>query len=319
VKILLGREKAPLSRVLQHISGVIDLLFISKGKIIVIGAEPIYLMTYILSKLKLRHKCIYWTTWSWESDALSKKNFLPFSKKIWKKFLDDIVCVSVTMDACTALQKYGARAFHIPHGLDTELFRHKIPNNFSEKNIVLFAGRLLKIKGIQLIINIIKKYEWERTEFWFVGKGPYEDHIKRMKNENYPIRYFGQINDRRKLVSIYQDADMLILPSIKIGNNEERFGLVLLEAMACQLPVIASDCDGPKQIIENGKTGVLIPQNDEKALRDAILNLIKSPELRAKLGENGRKLVENYYDAKVAAGKWFDLIEKVHQAPAGRE
>ena len=312
--ILRGKEKSPLSRVFKNIVGVME-LFLSRGKTLIIGAEPYSEMAFFLNRLKARHRCLFWSSWPfWDDETFPNNIRIPFQKKIWRKFLKDIPCVCATKLVCSGVSSYGGKAFHIPFSVDTEVFRPKASKPYSETVKVLFVGEFEELKGIHLIINIIKKYKLEKTEFWFVGRGHYEEEIRKLQERNYPVRYFGQIRSRRELAIVFQDADILIFPSIRIGGIEDKFGIVLLEALACRLPVIASDGIGPKQIIENGNTGIIIPQNDEKALWDAIYKLIKLPVLRAKLGENGRKRVESFYGLKVVTNKWRDLIKEVHQA-----
>jgi glycosyltransferase involved in cell wall biosynthesis len=99
---------------------------------------------------------------------------------------------------------------------------------------------------------------------------------------------------------------------MKIGKNEEKFGMVLVEAMACQLPVIASDCVGPREIVEDGKTGTIIRQGDEDALKNAIDRLINSPELRSEYGERGRRTAEEKYSIKNVAKRWLQVLERTY-------
>lgn len=312
LRILRSKENSPLLRTLKNIYGVMELL-ISKGKTIIVGAEPFSELTFVINRLKARHRCIYFTSWPWDEETFSHRVLGAFRKTAWCKFLDGMLCVSVNKVPCEALSNYGAHVFHIPHAVDTEIFRPEVSKPSSVEIKVLFVGELLKLKGIHLIIKIIKKNKWENIKFCFVGKGPYKKEIRNMQKENYPVRYYGYVENRKQLAGIFHDSDILILPSIKMGRIEEKFGIVLIEAMACQLPVIASDCVGPKQIIENGKTGILIPQNDEMALRDAIFELAKDSELRAKLGKNGRKRVENVYNVEIVAKKWLEVIERVNR------
>jgi len=81
-----------------------------------------------------------------------------------------------------------------------------------------------------------------------------------------------------------------------LGSRSESFGVAAVEAMACQLPVIATDADGLKEVIENNVTGYIVSQDSPREMADAIERLYRNESLRKKLGENGRKRVEELYD-----------------------
>mgnify|MGYP001618546260 FL=1 len=318
VRILRGKEKSPLTRIFRNIYRITELLM-TKGETLLIGAAAFSIFALIINRLKKRHNCIFYTSWPyWDDATFPKVMFHSLLKKSWRKFLNGTTCVIVTKYAFETLSSYGATCYWIPYAIDTEVLRPKVPRPFSEKTRVLFVGELLKLKGVHLIINIIKKYKWQDTVFWFVGRGRYERDIRDMQEQNYPVRYFGFVEDRNKMMSIMQDADMLILPSIKMGEIiEEKFSITLIEAMSCQLPVIASDCIGPRDTVQDGETGILIPQNDEEALKDAICKLIESPELRYKLGVNGRKKAEKFYDVKEVTKKWLEVLERFNHTEQG--
>jgi glycosyltransferase involved in cell wall biosynthesis len=85
-----------------------------------------------------------------------------------------------------------------------------------------------------------------------------------------------------------------------LSSSWEGFSLVLVEAMACGVPVISTDCpSGPNEIITDGVNGILVPVSDEKALSDAILRLIRDEALRKQLAENGRKRAEDFRIEKI--------------------
>jgi len=87
----------------------------------------------------------------------------------------------------------------------------------------------------------------------------------------------------------YEDADVLILPSV-----EEGFGKVVAEAMACGLPVVVSENTGAKDLVENGENGFIVPIRDVKRLKEKILYFNDNPEITRRMGKNARKTVEKY-------------------------
>ena len=307
VKIMLHKEHSPLMRVYRNLVGVARLLM-SRGSIVIIGAEPFSELTFFLAGLKRRHTCIYFTSWPWDEERFSHKLLGTYRQRAWRRFLDGTACVSVNELPCTALAAYGAEPHHIPHAVHTDLFCPGDGRDSSETLRVLFTGHLKQHKGVHLLIDIIKQGAWDNTEFWFVGRGPYAEALKEMQRQGYPVTYFGFVRDRKKVAGIFQKADILVLPSIKTAKHDEKFGMVLQEAMASSLAIIASDCVGPRQVIDDNKTGLLIPQNDRAALKEALHRLIHDPDLRTLLGTNGRRKAEDVYDVKIAAAKWLDII-----------
>ena len=101
------------------------------------------------------------------------------------------------------------------------------------------------------------------------------------------------------LSRLYREASLFVLSSI-----EEGLGIVILEAMACGIPVIATRCGGPDTVIIDGKTGYLIPVGDVNALAKAMMRLLTDPELSRRMGEAGRNRVENHFSIQ-AAGKIY--------------
>ncbi|MEK6776007.1 MAG: glycosyltransferase family 4 protein [bacterium] len=300
-------DKRLFLKIFTNIYEIIKLLF-SENKTLIIGAAPFSIVVFLLNKLKLKHKCIYYTSWPyWDGKKYLEKIYFASQMTAWREFLNGTISAGVTKASCEGVAKYGAKSFYMPHSVDTDLFvpaSHKTP---SDKVRVLYVGKFLRIKGMPLLVNLIKKYSWQNIEFLVAGGGPYEKEIVRLQNENYPVRYLGFIRDKKELVSIYQNSDIVILPSF-----HENFGIVLIEAMSCQIPVISSDCAGPSEIVDDGENGFLVAKNDEAGFRDAILKLEASADLRNQFGRNGREKVIKMYDVKEAAMRWKNVIEMVH-------
>ena len=95
------------------------------------------------------------------------------------------------------------------------------------------------------------------------------------------------------------------------SSRYEGFGNVLLETLACGTPVIAADCEaGPSEIVENGKNGLLVPVDDEEALKVAMGKLFYDRELYKRLKRNTRKSVGRF-DVKNIVNKWLNLFEEI--------
>jgi glycosyltransferase involved in cell wall biosynthesis len=96
-----------------------------------------------------------------------------------------------------------------------------------------------------------------------------------------------------------------------LSSRFEGFGLVLVEAMTCGLPVVSFDCPhGPRDIIAHGKDGLLVPNGDIHALAEAMVRLMEHAELRQQMGVQGQKDVQRYAIDTVMA-RWMQLFESL--------
>ena len=105
---------------------------------------------------------------------------------------------------------------------------------------------------------------------------------------------------------VYQDADILLFPTVREG-----FGLAAAEAMACGLPVVATNCSSLPELIDNGKGGFLCPVGDVEAFAEKINLLADSPKLRREMGEYNRSKVEKMFTVQRMVSEYKDLFEQV--------
>lgn len=116
----------------------------------------------------------------------------------------------------------------------------------------------------------------------------YLEHKLVSLNISNNITFHGPIL-HEQLVKFYQEADVFVQPSFS-----EALGMGIIEAMACQLPVVATKVGGIPEVVEDGKTGILVEPGESRALANAILELLSNEELRRKMGEIGRKRIESF-------------------------
>lgn len=150
-----------------------------------------------------------------------------------------------------------------------------------DTKIVIGAGRFVEWKGFDILLKAVEK-ALEKRDFilWLVGDGPekykLETYVASSRTLSGKVRFWGFKNDIRPFL---WGADLFVLPS----SNPEPFGLVLLEAMACGLPVIATSAGGPLDIISDDM-GWLVPPRDIDSLCSSILNALDNVSLRS-IGE----------------------------------
>jgi glycosyltransferase involved in cell wall biosynthesis len=106
--------------------------------------------------------------------------------------------------------------------------------------------------------------------------------------------------------SVYRMHDILLSPTVREG-----FGLAIAEAMACGLPVVASDCSAIPELIDHGKGGFLCPVGDVAAFAEKINILADSPRLRREMGEYNRTKIEKMFTVERMVNEYKDLFEEV--------
>jgi glycosyltransferase involved in cell wall biosynthesis len=183
------------------------------------------------------------------------------------------------------------RIIVIHWGTSLNAFKNKKIKSKKIKNI-LFVGRLSKGKNIQMLIQSFKEVlnRGYDLKLHIVGSGEEEENIISLINKNDlqdRVKLYGGL-PWRDVSRIYSDFDLFVLPS-----REEAFGLVLLEAMASGLPIIASDIPGLRNVVKNNKTGILVKPSIEN-FTIAIEKMVNERDLREKLAKNGLKESEKY-------------------------
>ena len=177
-----------------------------------------------------------------------------------------------------------------------------------KKNQILFLGRLAGNKGCHYLVQAMPRIleSFPETKLIICGEGQEKGHIlsliRRYKIEK-SIEMFG-IVDFAKLVELFYTSLVYIFPST---DRLEAFGIVQLEAMSNYTAIVASDIPGPNEVMDEGKTGLLVPKKNPQAIADAVVALLADPEKAIEMGKAGRKLVETKYDWKVIAAQVVDL------------
>ncbi len=196
----------------------------------------------------------------------------------------------------------------VPNGVRLQAF-DSLPDT-SERKVkqVLFVGRLSSVKGIDYLIKAAKIVlkQHEDATFLIVGDGEERQSLKALtKGYEDCIKFCGHIS-RRVLVELYRSSAVLVLPSF---TRLEAFGVVLLEAMACETPVIASQIPGVLDVIGDG--GFLVKPCSPQSIATAIQNIFENPVNARRMGKKGRKLVEQKYDWKIVAQQILSVYANV--------
>lgn len=303
-------EKAPFQKapswadLLKSVLFPIRLLFM---KNIVVAFTPYSIMGYYLLLLKLMRKnVVFFTSWPfWNGEDYVYRPRLG-SRNIWETFLNGVKAVSVTRKSANELEELGANARFIPHSVDIHLFT---PKRKKEKNktTLLYVGRVVKEKGVIELCRVfgLLREKYPQLELSIVGDGPEIGKISGRKGISCK-GYLGNVTD---LVAEYQSSDIFVLNSYRIDGWQELFGIALIEAMACGLPCVATDCVGPREIVKDGLSGFLIAPRDESELYRKLERLIRDRDLRTQFGKIGRDRA-TLFAVESNAKKWLKAISE---------
>src|SRR6185369_7788029 len=187
-----------------------------------------------------------------------------------------------------------------------------LADDLPQRPLLVACGRLKALKGFDYLLDaLVEVRKTIPASLWIIGEGEQraalETKIKRLRLED-SVKLLGFQQNPFKYMAA---ADLFVLSSLYEG-----FGNVIVEAMACGVPVVATDCPyGPGEIIEDGKNGILAPPANALALAAAILRVLKDESMREKLSFEGRDRA-NDFDAQTIADAYGELFLKVVNGPA---
>jgi glycosyltransferase involved in cell wall biosynthesis len=200
-------------------------------------------------------------------------------------------------DVFVAPQAVEAELFGRHVGAD-ELLAFRARHGLGEGPVVMYVGRLIAAKGIEVLLKAWRGAGGDAT-LVLVGDGPLAADARGLAG----VRVIGPLA-RTELPIAYAAAEVVVLPSIPTARFKEPWGLVCNEAMHQGRAVVASDAVGAAAggLVVDGVTGLVVPAGDADALRGAVARLLGDGQLRSTLGAAGRAAVAAYnYDAMVAA------------------
>ena len=198
----------------------------------------------------------------------------------------------------------------LPFGVDTEKFK---PNSNWQlkKDKILFVGALDKahnFKGLEVLMSAIAKIDDKKLKLIVVGGGNLLDYYKKLAQNlgiTARVEFIGTVDDD-SLPNYYRNADLLVLPSI---NKHEAFGLVLLEAMASGIPVIASDLPGVRKVFNDGAEGLLAKTGDAYDVAEKIKKILYNNEKWSEMCQAARSLAVDKYSWEKIARQLNDLYQ----------
>lgn len=205
----------------------------------------------------------------------------------------------------------------IPMGVDVKVFKYKRNKRILNTNkIILFVGRLEEKKGIIYLLEAFSQVLQTEplAHLLIIGQGSQEHELRELSQKmrlDAQITFMGEVSNK-KLPLYYSLADVFVAPSIRDKDGDtEGLGVVILEAMACGIPVVASRIGGITDIIEHNKNGLLIAPKNIAQLASAIIQLLKEKGLGGRLTTNARAGIEQIFDWRVIARQFEGIYEQI--------
>ncbi len=262
-----------------------------------------------------------------------KRNIVVFIEKVLSRWTTFAFSQSAE-DTNLAVEKHifpSEKILTIGNGVDINFFKREVlsDDQFAKKRasfdipvdgiVVTCVARMNKEKGIfdllraaETVIRMDRSVHFLFVGGIFKGNEPnaisekfIKDYFRENPSHSQFIRFLGTRTDIKNILSI---SDIFVLPSYREGMPRS-----IIEAMAMELPVIATNIRGSREEVVDGETGILVPVGDIKALSSAIIKLARDPELRDKMGKKGRERVEKYFDEEKVIEKQLKIIQKLLQ------
>jgi len=182
-----------------------------------------------------------------------------------------------------------------------------IPEN---SNIILMLSTYEERKGHHFLFNALNEVLKSHSNFFLLvfGSGSIEDY-SRVQNLLRDSNCCGNVflgTHRNVDANFFNQIDILVVPS----QSQESFGYTAIEAMSCGVPVVCTDAGGLPEVVDNGVSGYVVDKNNFIDFGLCLVNLLEDPIKRKKMGEEGKKRVEQLFNAKFMTQQYVELINK---------
>lgn len=253
-------------------------------------------------------------------------NFTRVDKWVSKIIFENSSTIIVNSNTTKNLvESYGypSNRIHIVHpGTDPILFRSNVQDSnminkldLKGKKVLLTASRLVAKKNHVNVLKALPSVVREIPDLMYliIGKGEKEEGLikltKDMSLEKY-VSFIGYI-EPKDMPMYYNICDIFVMPSKTVNYDYESFGIVYIEANACGKPVIAGRSGGIEDAVIDGVTGLSVDPENIEEISQAIIRLLTDQEYARKLGENGRRRVENELNWSAVGKKIEEILETV--------
>lgn len=239
--------------------------------------------------------------------------------------LDAVLPVSrATGETCTARGMDPERIFVVPNGIDLERFdevwrlrqeptRPELDRLPLDAFLCISVGRQVRRKGFAWFIEHVMPRLPPNVHYWLAGTGPEAQSIERAVQRaglGQCVRVLGLVDDAQ-LRQLYARADLFVMPNVFVPGDMERFGVVMLEAGACDVPTLAAGMEGIRDVITPGESGFFATSEDVNAFAEPIQRLSEEPERLRDVGQRSAALARERLAWPSVARRYANVLAKI--------
>ncbi|MFB0561241.1 MAG: glycosyltransferase family 4 protein [Candidatus Lokiarchaeia archaeon] len=238
---------------------------------------------------------------------VKKRIYDPTLGKLTVQTADAVASVS-KRDIKLAKKLWGLnkeKLYWVPNAINLDKFNRDNHNESKDPLNVVFIGRLEAFKGVHTFLEVAKLVGKERddADFLIIGDGSLRNYL--LNNFNDCVKVLGQ-TPHENIPKTLSKTSVLVLPSYMEG-----LPTVCLEALAAEVPVVASNVGGTPEVVLDNRTGYLFPPGNAKLCAEKVLKLLADERLRRRMGRGGRRLVERFYNWRNVVRKTERIYEKI--------
>lgn len=274
------------------------------------SADPHYFYSYQLARLRRQNqiKSLILTSWEtipFNNETVYRKKLI---KQFSKRYADFFLCYTNKAKECLIKEGVDGKKIKVMK-LGVDLTRFDKRSRKVGDITLLFVGRLVEEKGIMDLYQSFKKAGIGKLRI--VGSGPLEDKLNSLiRKDGLKQKIIIEKRSYQEMPSVYNQADLVIVPSKRSKTWEEQYGMASIEAIASGLPVIYYDTGAISENI--GAVGIKVKEGDIDGLSNQIVRIANDQNLRSKLGTMSRKRAELLFDSKKFAQKISSFYETIN-------
>ncbi|WP_295453992.1 glycosyltransferase family 4 protein [uncultured Thiodictyon sp.] len=227
---------------------------------------------------------------------------------------DMVTVVSSAMrNECLALGSAADRIKVIPMGVDLQRQFTPDPQGQRHEHEILFVGRLVKKKGVALLLQAMPQIlrQQPQARLSIAGGGPLEAELRGLVGVlgiREQVTFLGMVG-QSELPNLYRRAALFVAPFVVTDSgDQEGLGLVLVEAAGCGCPIVCGDVPAVTDVIQDGDTGLIVAPDDPSALAAVITGLLADPERRRRLADNAGRHCRLAFDWESVAERYARLL-----------
>jgi glycosyltransferase involved in cell wall biosynthesis len=273
-------------------------------------------ITYAVARLR-RRPFVLWTGIWMRLNTPVHRLFFPITRCIYRHADAVVVYGEHTRQYLIGEGVTPERIFVAAHAVDNDVYNRTVTQGektalrrhlglAANQKVVLFLGRLEKVKGLPYLLNAFAALQQEDSVLVLAGTGSRQAYLAQLAQElgiAERVRFVGYV-PADKAVAYYSLAWLLVLPSITLVKSKELWGLVVNEAFNQGAPVITSDAVGAAAggLVQDGINGLIVPERDSQALANAMQRILDDEELRQRLSQAARQRVSGWDNEQMVAG-----------------